>query len=377
MQDLNSKAEPNFIPGSVGIARPFGVPVRLHFTFILLFVFLIFVGIGRNQSGLANLLYITALFGSVLLHELGHAVVAKRYRIRTLEIVMFPIGGLARLERNPSAREELWIAIAGPLVNLVIAGVLLGFLVWRGALVGVERMMEPNDFSVLQRIAVGNLLLAGFNLLPAFPMDGGRILRALLARFRPEQEATRIAAKAGQGLAIVMGLYGLLSMNFMLIFIAFFVYLGAAQEYAAAVGMQLTQGMPVRAAMVTDYRTLSHGNTVRDAANLLLATTQQDFPVLHGDRVIGLLGRNALLRGMATEGPDAYVSGVMDREFVRLDPNADLADAMPQITRAGHCALVMQGENLLGLLTAENLSEFLILRRIGLKPEQEIARRAG
>ena len=153
-------------------------------------------------------------------------------------------------------------------------------------------------------------------------------LRAALARKRPVEEATRRAAAAGQFLAFVMGLYGLITMNVMLVFIAFFVYVGAAQESTAVTTNILTQGVPVRAAMVTEFRTLSHGDTIRDAANLLLATTQQDFPVMHGGRVIGLLARNALLRAMATGGPESYVAGAMNRDFVRLDPDENFVEAL-------------------------------------------------
>jgi CBS domain-containing protein len=166
--------------------------------------------------------------------------------------------------------------------------------------------------------------------------------------------------------AILMGLYGLISANFMLVFVAFFVYLGAAQETAAAVGRSLTQGVPLSAAMVTDFRTLTHGETLRDAANLLLATSQLDFPVVYGDQVLGLLGRNRLLRAMASEGPDAYVSSVMDRNFLTLPPATELSDALPALSQSGGCVLVMDDARLLGMLTADNVTEFLILRRIGM-----------
>jgi Zn-dependent protease/CBS domain-containing protein len=363
------KTEASFIPGSIGTVRIGSVPIRLHFTFILLFVFLVFSGIGERQTPPVNILYVAALFGSVILHELGHALVGKLYGVRTLEIVMFPIGGVTRLERSPKPRDEIWIALAGPAVNLLIAAGLFAALLWRDVPVLLEDLVQPSDANLLERIAAGNLILAAFNLLPAFPMDGGRILRGVLALRKPGDEATRLAARVSQFLAIAMGLYGLLSMNYMLIFIAFFVYLGAAQEGAAAVGRILTQGLPVRAAMVTDFRTLAHADTIRDAANLLLATTQQDFPVMHGGQVIGLLGRNALLRAMATGGPDSYVSGAMDRAFLRLSPDQDLSEAMRSLTPAGSCALVMDSDRLAGLLTAENLSEFLLLRRFGMEPE--------
>ena len=366
----SAKTDASFIPGSIGTVRLFGVPIRLHFTFILLLVFLIFVGVGERQSAVVNVVYVCALFGSVILHELGHALVGKLYGVRVLEIVMFPIGGVARMEQPAKPREELWIALAGPMVNLLIAFGLFGALIWRDALVPFEDLTQPSDANLLERIAVGNLLLAAFNLLPAYPMDGGRILRGVLALRKPAEEATRLAARISQFIAMGMFGYGLLSWNFLLVFIAFFVYLGAAQEGEAAVQRMLSKGTPVRAAMVTDFRTLAHGNTIRDAANLLLATTQQDFPVMHGGQVIGLLGRNALLRAMATGGPDSYVATAMNRTFLRIPPDQDLSEALRSLTPAGACALVMDGDELLGLLTAENLSEFLLLRRFGMQPEE-------
>jgi len=340
--------------------------VRLHFTFVLLVIFLVVLGAGGSQSGTGYALYVLALFASVLLHELGHAVVARRYGIRTLEIIMFPIGGLARLERQPKAVEELWIALAGPVVNVVIAAVLFA---WWGYVTDVQSLrglLVPTDSNLVHRVAVGNLILAAFNLLPAFPMDGGRILRSVIARYRSEADATRIAARLGQMLAMVMGLLGLLSGNFMLVFIALFVYLGAAQETAAATGKSLLESVPVEAAMITNFRTLPHGLSLREAADALLAGSQQDFPVVTGNQVIGLLTRNDLLRGMANEGPEAYVAGCMNREFPRIAPESGLTEALPLLERS--CVLVMKGDTLLGMLTRENLMEFLMLRRFGLQP---------
>ncbi|MCW5981179.1 MAG: site-2 protease family protein [Bryobacteraceae bacterium] len=348
--------------------RVFGVPVRFHFTFVLLLIFLIVVGLEGSQSALADVLFVSGLFVSVLLHELGHAVVARRYGVRTIEIVMFPIGGIARFEKAPKARHELWIASAGPLVNIAIAAVVFVSLGLTSGLKleGIATLTDPKDSNLLERLALGNLILAAFNLLPAFPMDGGRILRSLLAIWKPEEEATQIAARAGRMLAILMGLYGLISMHFLLVFIAFFVYLGAAQESQAALGRTLTQGIPLRAAMISRYHTLSHGQTVADAARLTLETSQQDFPVVHGELVVGLLDRHALMKAMATAGGEAYIAGVMERNFPRLDPNMDLTEALTAMANTGPCALVMEGDRLVGLMTRENLSEFLLLRRFGM-----------
>jgi len=352
-------------------ARVFGVPVRLHFTFILLLVFLVFVGVGEKQSGASTAIYILALFASVLLHELGHALVARRYGIRTIEIVMYPIGGISRPERPPKPSEELWIGLAGPAVNLLIAVALVGWVAARQGFVALEQLAEPTDANLAERIAFGNLALCLFNLLPAYPMDGGRILRSVLALAgRPVEEATRIASGAGQTLAILLGMAGLLWGNYMLVFVALFVYLGAFQEGVAAKGRMITAGFPVSAAMVTDFRTLSHGDTIRDAGNLLLATTQHDFPVMHGDAVVGLLTRSALVRAMLNQGPDGYVAGAMERNFKRVAPDTPLSEALPLVAGgpAGPgCALVMDNEDhLRGILTSENLSEFILLRQASL-----------
>lgn len=356
--------KPEFIPGSVGAVRIFGVPVRLHFTFILLLIFLLFVGIGGKQTGGSIALYILALFASVLLHEVGHALVARHYGIRTIEIVMFPIGGVSRPERQPKPREELWIALAGPTVNLLIAAVLIGWVAAQHGFVALEQLREPTDANLAERIAFGNLALWLFNLLPAYPMDGGRILRSVLALGRPMEDATRIAAGAGQALAILLGLAGLLWGNFVLVFVALFVYLGALQEGTAAKGRIFTAGYKVEAAMITDFRTLGHGDTIRDAGNLLLATSQHDFPVMHGDSVVGLLTRQALVRAMLTQGSDAYVAGAMDRNFKRVAPEAPLTEALSQVVGPGDCALVMDAEDhLRGMLTSEHLSEFILLRQ--------------
>jgi Zn-dependent protease len=337
---------------------------------LILLIFLLVTVFGSRQSGTNYALFLLGLFASVLLHEMAHAFVGSWFGVRTTEIVMFPIGGLSRMERPLRPTEELWTSLAGPIMNLLVAGGLLGYLYHSGQAMpkGLSDLLHPSDLGALPLLAGGNLLLALFNLLPAFPMDGGRALRALLGYIKPEEEATRIAAWMGRMLAISMGLYGLVAQDFLLVFFAFFIYLGAAQEGAAALGRTLTHGIPVRAAMITEFHTLGHGDTVRDAANLLLSTSQQDFPVIHGDQVVGLLGRNLLLKALAAEGPDAYVAGVMDREFLQLEPAADLAEVLPLMAQAGRCALVMDGANLMGLLTTDNLSEFLLLRRFGMEP---------
>lgn len=363
-QPPDSTSSPTRVPGSLGIIKFFGVPVRFHFTFWLVVVWLIFIGTGGSQSLAGTTLYVFGLFFSVLLHEGGHAFSARHYGIKTIEIVMLPLGGLSRLERQPKPAEEFWVALSGPLVNLVIGAGMLGWVYATGGSLSLTHWQQASDQNIVPRLAVANLILALFNLLPAFPMDGGRVMRSLLAARRPVEQATRITARMGTGIAALMALYGLLSANFLLVFFAFFVYVGALQESMATSTQVLLHGARVREAMITDFRVLHHGDTIREAADLLLATSQQDFPVLTGEQVVGLLNRNGLLRAMAAEGPEAYVAGAMDREFTRLSPDMELADAAPAVAAGGNCALVFEDDRLAGMLTAENLSEFLVLRKI-------------
>jgi Zn-dependent protease/predicted transcriptional regulator len=354
--------------GTVRICRVAGVPVRLHFTFLLLAAFLVLTDLS-NEPSAPFAWYLTGLFFSLLSHEFAHAGVASRLGVRTLEIVMFPIGGLARMERRLHPLEELKITLAGPAANLLIAGAIFGWMLLMRlpVTIGIRELLTPSGGNVLERVGFANLLLALLNLMPAFPMDGGRVLRALLSIVRPEEEATRVAAWMGRMLAISMALYGLVFSESLIVFFALFVWLGAAQETAASLGRTLTQGIQVRAAMVTEFHRLGHGDTVREAATLVLTTAQQDFPVLHGDQVVGLLDRDSLHRALLQDGPEAYVAGAMTREFLVLPPDADLAETLPVLTRAGRCALVMDGASMVGLLTAENLTRFLTLRRVGME----------
>jgi Zn-dependent protease len=343
-----------------------GVPVRVHFTFVLLVIFLVVSGFGRDQSPGNYTLFVLAFVGSVVLHELGHVLATSTCGIRTLEVVLYPTGGVARLERAASPGEEFWIAVAGPLVNLTIAGLIIALLYSHHRAFELSAFQLAGDANLADRIALSNLILAGFNLLPAFPMDGGRMLRALLSRIRSEAEATSIAAFSGRVLAISLGTYGLLYVP-ALALLAFFIYLGADSEGVASRRRSLSQGVRVRAAMMTDYRTLSHASTFHDAANLLLSSSQQDFPVVHGDEVIGLLGRNALLRGMAAEGGQSYIAGFMDRNFTRISPDTELSAVLGLMAQGNTCLPVMQDGHLVGLLTSENLSQFLLLRSAGMQ----------
>lgn len=343
-------------PGSL---RLFGVPVRFHFTFLLIALLMVFNGLSLETGAVSSLIYLSGLFASVLAHELGHALVARRYGIPTLEIVMYPIGGVARLGRSPEPREEIWITAAGPLVNFVITGLIVGFLILQGPLPPLESLKQPTPQSFLLRLAASNLGLGLFNLLPAFPMDGGRLLRALLALRLSRPRATAISSNIGKAIALAMGLYALVTGAYGLVFIAIFVFLGANQENVAVQQRSLLQNVTVRTAMATQFRTLAHGSTLQEAASLLPLTAQTDFPVLSGSSVVGVLSRDALVQGLSAEGPGAYVAGVMQRGYRMFSPDSDLGELLAGGQLTGGPALVMEGDTLVGLLTPENLAEFL------------------
>ncbi len=361
---------------AVKIATVAGIPIRLHFTFLL---FLLYIGVAGHRIGL-SVLYVLALFTCVVLHELGHSVVALKYKIPVSDITLYPIGGVARIEKRPTARQELAIAVAGPLVNVVIAAV-----IWAG--LGLESTstliahlsasrLETGGRIFAERVLLANITLVLFNLIPAFPMDGGRVLRAVLAMNMPPVRATAIAAGVGQFIAIAAGLLAFLSHppNWGLIFIAFFVYLGAGQEAFAYRQEALLEGVRVREAMMTDVRTLLVGNTLKEAAAVLLDTSQHDFPVVHGDEVQGILTRDGLLRGVAEAGPGAYVAGVMQREFAVAHPDDDLALLLPRLQTAPGPLVVLEKENgaLAGMVTRENVQEFFALRQIAAARDRRV-----
>ncbi len=193
------------------IATIAGIPIRLHFTFLL---FLLWIGLaGPSRAGGLSVLYVLAIFGCVVLHELGHSLVAVRYGIPVADITLYPIGGVARIEKRPTARQELWIAVAGPAVNVVIALALWGTLGFEAAGPLVQNLTHPGPGlrPFAERVMLANVWLVAFNLIPAFPMDGGRVLRAILALYLPPARATGIAAGIGQSIAIAAGIWAVFS----------------------------------------------------------------------------------------------------------------------------------------------------------------------
>jgi len=353
---------------SVKLGRVRGIDIFVHWTFLLFLGFIFTLYIVKGQGvwmAVQGAGFLVSLFGCVLLHELGHSVMAQQFGIQTKDIILLPIGGVARLKRMPEKpSQELLVAIAGPAVNVVIALVLGSFLVFRHGL-EIFQGIEILGGNFLLSLATANVVLVLFNMIPAFPMDGGRILRALLASAMDYVTATRIAAGIGKALAVFFGFAGLvLWSNPLLVFIALFVFLGAQAEAEAVSTNQRLRGLRVSDAMLTHFRTLVEADTLENAARELLAGSQQDFPVMRSDRVVGILTRPQLVRGLAEAGRDAAVADFMVRGGPALKDDDPIETALGVMGETGAANIpVLNDGALVGLLTTENLQELVMLRR--------------
>ena len=349
----------------IGVIR--GTVIRIHVTFLLFLLWIAgtaFATAGA-EGALVSVVFVCLLFLCVLLHEFGHVMAARRYGVQTPDITLLPIGGVARLERIPEKpAEELVVALAGPAVNLVIAAVLFAIL---GGLPAMDAAhLESPGKGILERLAWVNVTLVLFNLIPAFPMDGGRILRAFLAMRMGYVRATQSAATVGQVVAFGLGLLGLINGNALLVFIALFVYLGAASEAHAVQMREVGQGIPVADAMVTRFDSLSPGASVEDAVRLLIHTTQREFPVVDGaGRLRGVLTRHDMIRALKDHGPDAPVLEAMRRDIPVVQARQRLSDAMRAMQGEGGTlpavGVVDPGGRLVGLVTPETVGELMML----------------
>lgn len=351
---------------SFPVGRMFGSEIRIHLTF---FILLLWIGVAAYAAAgaaaaLVNIAFILALFACVVAHEFGHALAARRYGIATPDITLLPIGGMARLDHMPEKpSQEIVVALAGPAVNVVIWAVLVLIL---GVTTDLDHLaaIENPAANFWGRLAAVNLFLVLFNLIPAFPMDGGRVLRALLSFRFGRVRATQLAARTGQALAFVFGFLGLSSGNPILVLIAFFVFMAATAESADVAMRDLAHNLPARAAMITLFDTLHPDDSLRDAAERLLRTTQHEFPVLTEDGTLaGFLTRQAIFSGMSGDRPGLPVSEAMTRDVPMLPLTAPLEKALDALYRGSAPAVALSGLDgrMIGYITRENIGEFMVV----------------
>jgi Zn-dependent protease len=342
-----------------------GISIQAHATFLILLAWIasshLLLGHGW-QAALSGSLFILAVFGIVVLHELGHALVARRFGIHTREITLLPIGGVARLERMPAEpRQELLIALAGPAVNILLAGLLLAVILFieGAAALGDLALVGGGFMTRLMWVSVG---IAVFNLIPAFPMDGGRVLRALLARSMDSLRATEIAASVGHAIALLFGFVGLFS-NPLLVLIALFVWIGATEEAVMVRMRSALHGVPVTRAMISEFRKLAPGDSIGRAVEYILAGFQEDFPVVDDGELVGVLTQTDVLLGLSQRGPDATVDEFMHRQFSTVDPAEMADDVFARLQETGcHTLPVIRSGRLLGLVTMGNVGELLAVQ---------------
>ena len=351
---------------SVSLGRVAGSDIRIHLTFLLL---LAWIGIVHWQQGgaaaaLDGIVFVIAVFACVTLHELGHALAARRYGIRTPDITLLPIGGVARLERMPEdPGQEIVIAVAGPLVNVVIAAVLIVYL---GSIPDFDPVTTLQDpaYGFVARVAAVNVLLVLFNLIPAFPMDGGRVFRAVLSYVMPRVRATQIAARVGQGAAFVFAFIGLVGGNPILVLIAVFIYLAAAAEAEGTGMLEMARRLRGSDAMVSAFETLGVNATLDDAADALLRTTQHEFPVVDGSgKLRGMLTRDVLFAALREQGPAAPARDVMTTGIPEFPASARLDKVLEAMQQGGQPAVALTGPDgrFAGYVSRENLLELTLL----------------
>lgn len=350
---------------SFKLGRFLGIDVFVHFTF---FILLAVIGIAHwlpersYVNALDGVLFFALLFLCVLLHEYGHALMARRFGVGTRDITLLPIGGVARLESIPEKPiQELLVALAGPAVNVIIALLLAGWLT-------LEHAWQPlsslgiAEGGMIERLLAVNVGLILFNMLPAFPMDGGRVLRSLLAMKMDYARATKIAAKIGKGMALLFAIYGLFA-NPMLILIAFFVWSGASQEAASAQVKSAISGVLVRDAMVTNFQVVSPSTTLQEMAALMLSGAQRDYPVMKRETMVGMLTHDDLLRAMQQHALDTPIVTFMRADVPTVNEDDLLDEVLARETGNDHSASpVLKNGILVGLLTEENLHEYYIIR---------------
>jgi Zn-dependent protease/CBS domain-containing protein len=359
---------------SITVGTFAGTAVRVHITFVL---FLVFIGVaayarGGIETARDSLLFISAIFTCVVLHEFGHILTGKRYGVHAPEVTLLPIGGVANVDRMPEKPwQELLIALAGPAVNIVIAALLI--VAARTFDADVFSHMDDPQYSLLQRLAATNLILATFNMIPAFPMDGGRVLRAGLAMWIGMESATRIAAQIGQIFAFGLGFIGLFG-HPMLIFVAIFIYMAAASEAQMTMVHEATKGVSVADAMETRLVALSRSAVLREAVEVLLSTAQEDFPVLDGaGRFSGLLRRADIFEALQSGDDGDPIAPFVRCDAPVVDPREALQKVLPRLEAEPTLVALDDDGRLLGLLTRQSLAEVVMIKAA--RPDWRFGRR--
>ena len=371
---------------SIKIATVKGIEIKVHLTFLLIILWAAVeggTGIGGGLRGaIFGIVSITFLFFCVVLHELGHSFQALRYRVKVRNITLLPIGGVAQMESIPEKpSQELAISLAGPAVNFAIAGLLAPLALWIlvtqiGVYLGQPTYLLSNTGQrvlrwVLDGLFYGtdwkalvfyllsmNVSLGVFNLIPAFPMDGGRVLRALLALRLDYLRATRIAVNVGRGLAVLLGVAGLMLFQFPLVLIAIFIYAGGGYERQMVEVKRALQGLQVRQAVTRELRAVTPATPLAHVLDLIFHGYQSNFPVVEGRQLVGVLVREDILAALRERGSNVPVGQVMRTDFPVVNLSDSLLHVQRLIAESGVKAIpVIEDGFFRGLITLARINE--------------------
>ena len=355
---------------SIPAGKILGVEVRIHLTFffLLAFVWLTESATHGGASAGRGLALVGIILGSVALHELGHAMIGARGGVRAKAIILLPIGGVTLLDETQPPlqpgiltwKRDIGIALAGPLVNLLIAAAAGGILFAIAPSAGFWARPYPHSSNLLRSLVWCNFWLALFNLLPAYPMDGGRVLRALFSRHMDPVRATRRAVTIGQVFATLFMLVGMLG-NIWLTMVGFFLFIAAQLEERSAVFQSVLETVRLEDIMLTDFATLSPADTLEDALDKAVHCLQDDFPVIRGSDMVGVISRQKILQALRAEG-NGYVQSVMNRIFEVAQKKESLASAFRKLTARNLSIIpVVEDERLVGIVTLQNLMHSMAL----------------
>jgi Zn-dependent protease/CBS domain-containing protein len=351
---------------SVKIGKLFGIQLKIHLTCFLL-LFLIYIA-GASQfprsRAIAGVFFISVVFLSVLIHEFGHSLMAKKFGSNVRDITLLPIGGISSMEEMPEKpTQEIVMTVIGPMINLVIAGVLYISLGWWSG-ISYPTLYPDSARSFVSSLITVNLILAAFNLIPAFPMDGGRTLRGILALKMDYLRATSIAVAIGQFLSIVFIFYGFLY-NFWLTLIGVFLFIGAGSEKNQTVFRFLLQGVRSEEAMTTAFKTVASGENLSDIMERVYHSGQDDFPVVDGEELRGILTRDRVVAAINEKGEETAVSSIMEKDFTTVTPNTNLNEVYHILKGRGKTvAAVIEDGQLKGMISLEGLTRFFTIQNI-------------
>ena len=355
---------------SIPVGRLFGIEIRIHLTFLFLLAFVWSTEASTQDAGAAmrGLALVGIVFGSVVLHELGHALVARGAGIPAKGIILLPIGGVTILDESHAIpdpangwKRDIRIAIAGPLVNLFVAGV--SALVLMAAIPGFSVTARPllHSSALFRSIVWTNFYLGLFNLLPAYPMDGGRVLRAIFSRRMDMVQATQRAVRIGHVFSILFMMVGMLMSNWWLVMIGFFLFVGAQLEERSAVFQSVLQSVRLEEVMLTDFATLSPADTLEDALEKAVHTLQDDFPVIRGGDMVGVVSKQKILQTLRREG-NGYVQAVMHRIFDVAQKTESLSSAFRKLSARNLSIIpIVENQQLVGIVTLQNLMHSMAL----------------